>query len=237
MSDSPPDDVVADWDAELEARPTVQKVHDVILQADEPRRVAAIAEQAGVAPDTARKYLEYLVDAGIAVQHDDNPATYTRNDGYLEWRGVDRLRKEYTIDELETRLEDLSEEIAAFQQTYDAMQPGEVSPQEHGYEALDETMADLRRWAAAREEADRIVDALGRDHGLGATDTSFSDTISGIRQLNETLQQLSALSMANTTFTHGVDSSLSCFTNTTPFLFHSLSESKNETPGQQTRLD
>ncbi|WP_435158986.1 DUF7342 family protein [Haladaptatus sp. DFWS20] len=168
MSDSPRD-LASEWEAELESRTTVEKVYDVLLQLNDPLRVSEIADRAGVAPDTARKYLEILGEMGVAKKIGNEPVTYGRNDSYLEWRNIDRLQREYTIEELNNRLSELSDTISSFQETYEAETPGEVIPQEHGYEKLDETMDDLRQWNAACEEVDRLVEALG--HGTSGAQT------------------------------------------------------------------
>ena len=168
MSDSSRD-LASEWETELESRMTVEKVYDVLLQLNDPLRVAEIADWADVAPDTARKYLEFLGEMGVAKKIGDDPVTYGRNDSYLEWRNIDRLQREYTIEELNNRLSELSDTISSFQETYEAETPGEVVPQEHGYERLDETMDDLRQWNAACDEVDRLVEALG--HGTPSTRT------------------------------------------------------------------
>ncbi|SFL66931.1 FaeA-like protein, partial [Halogranum rubrum] len=96
MSDPSSIDFAAEWEAELDGRTTVEKIYDVALQLAEPLRVADIADRAGVAPDTARKYLGFLTETGVVKKASDDPATYRRNDDYLEWRQVDRLRTEHT---------------------------------------------------------------------------------------------------------------------------------------------
>ncbi|WP_435158341.1 DUF7342 family protein [Haladaptatus sp. DFWS20] len=168
MSDSPRD-IASEWETELESRTTVEKVYDVLLQLNDPLRVSEIADRAGVAPDTARKYLEFLREMGVAKKIGDDPVTYGRNDSYLEWRNIDRLQREYTIEELNNRLSELSDTISSFQETYEAESPGDVVPQEHGYEKLDQTMDDLRQWNAACEEVDTLVEALG--HGTPSAQT------------------------------------------------------------------
>ncbi|WP_435158893.1 DUF7342 family protein [Haladaptatus sp. DFWS20] len=167
-----PRDFASEWETELESRTTVEKVYDVLLQLNDPLRVSEIADRAGVAPDTARKYLEFLGEMGVAKKIGDDPVTYGRNDSYLEWRNIDRLQREYTIEELNDRLSELSDTISSFQETYEAETPGEVVPQEHGYEKLDETMDDLRQWNTACEEVDTLVEALG--HG---TPNAQSETV------------------------------------------------------------
>ncbi|SFL46337.1 hypothetical protein SAMN04487950_3874 [Halogranum rubrum] len=169
MSDPSSVDFAAEWEAELDGRTTVEKIYDVALQLAEPLRVADIADRAGVAPDTARKYLGFLTEIGIVKKASDDPATYRRNDDYLEWRRVDRLRTEHTVEELETRISELSEQIQVYQETYEAATPKAVAPQDAGYETLDETLADLRQWEAARSEVDQILTALGRDKHIADT--------------------------------------------------------------------
>jgi len=162
MSDSPTPNFASEWDAELENRMTVEKVLDVVLQLGDPERVSVIAERAGVAPDTARKYLQFLTETGIARMVSDDPAMYDRNDEYLMWRRIDRLRNEYSVEELEQRLSALGEQIATFEQTYQKQTPAAVDPTEYGYDALDKTVQELRHWGEALDEVENILDALGR---------------------------------------------------------------------------
>jgi predicted ArsR family transcriptional regulator len=170
MSNSPRD-LASEWETELKSRTTVEKVYDVLLQLNDPLRVSEIADRAGVAPDTARKYLEFLGEMGVAKKIGDDPVTYSRNDSYLEWRNIDRLQREYTIEELNNRLSELSDTISSFQETYEAETPGDVVPQEQGYEKLDKTMDDLRQWKAACEEVDVLVEALGHGRPDAHTET------------------------------------------------------------------
>lgn len=182
MSDSPRG-VASEWEAELASRTAVEKVSDMILQVDEPLRVAALADRADVASDTARKYLEFLDEIGVAKRVGDDPVTYCRNDSYVEWRTVDRLQRNYTVEALENRLSELSEQIASFEEIYETTAPSAVVPQERGYENIDETLDDLRQWEAARDEIDRIIEALGRGNSAPNASVDMSAVLRVVEQL------------------------------------------------------
>ncbi|EJN56925.1 hypothetical protein HSB1_47420 [Halogranum salarium B-1] len=161
---------MAEWEAELKRRTTVEKIYDVALQLREPLRVAAIANRAGVTRDTAREHLNFLTELGVVKNPSDEPATYERNDAYFEWRRIERLRTEYTVEELQERIRELTARIADYEATYDASTPAAVDAvavaEASDSRTFDDVYSDLRDWATAREERKLTKRArLQRDRG------------------------------------------------------------------------
>ncbi len=125
-----------------------QRIYGTLLQTREPTGVTAIAEQSGCDPKTARKYLEWFTDLGIATRHDGRPVTYERNDAYFEWRRVNGLATTNSLEELRSRIADLTERIDSYQQEYHADHPNEVDAL--GVDGdIDTVYADLSDWATA----------------------------------------------------------------------------------------
>jgi predicted transcriptional regulator len=136
-----------------------QRVYGTILQTREPTTVSAIAKQADCDPKTARKYLGWFVDLGIVTRHDGHPATYERNDAYFEWRRINQLADEHSIEALQGRVRKLTARIAAYEETYDAATPAAVdavdATEANDERTIDDVYSDLGDWATAREERTR----------------------------------------------------------------------------------
>nr|WP_233340520.1 ArsR family transcriptional regulator [Haloprofundus sp. MHR1] len=170
MSEPPSIDFVAEWEAELERRTTVEKIYDVALQLREPLRVADIADRAGITPDTAREHLNFLTELGVVKNPSDDPATYERNDAYFEWRRIDQLWTEHSVEELQERIRELTARIADYEAAYDASTPAAVDAatvaEASGDRTIDDVYSDLRDWVTAQEERKLTKRArLQRCHG------------------------------------------------------------------------
>jgi predicted transcriptional regulator len=150
-ADGPPpfDDPFDDADVE-------RRVYGTILQTRSPTGAREIAERADCDPKTARKYLEWFADLGIVTRHEGRPATYERNDAYFEWRRIDRLAAEHSVEELQRRVSELSETIRTYEEAYDAEAPDRVNALDVAAstdeKSIDEVYGDLGDWATARRE-------------------------------------------------------------------------------------
>lgn len=149
-------DLAEGFTEELAAAPADERVYRVALQLYEPTRVAAVAERADCAPDTARRHLARLADIGVLDRSTEGPATYRRNDSYFEWRARDRL-DQLSVDQLRERLAGLTEREQAFREQYAATAPDEVDALEHGgYDDVEEVWLDLSEWATVRRRIERL---------------------------------------------------------------------------------
>ncbi|KTG11034.1 sugar-specific transcriptional regulator TrmB [Haloprofundus marisrubri] len=136
-----------------------QRIYGTILQTREPTAASAIAKQVDCDPKTARKYLSWFADLGIVTPHDGHPTTYERNNAYFEWRRINRLAAEYSIEELQQRVQELTTRIEEYEDTYDAAMPAAVdavaTAEASDNRTIDDIYSDLGDWATAREERTR----------------------------------------------------------------------------------
>ena len=141
---------------------------DAVLGLDSPATVSKVAELAGHGVDAAREYLEWFERMGIVIQVTESPATYERNQEYLNWRRVQRLRKEYASEELLDLLETESERAKKLEQEFDATSPDEVSITHHA-EATDQSIEAvwerLSTWRTARRRVALLERALATESG------------------------------------------------------------------------
>jgi predicted transcriptional regulator len=97
-----------------------QRVYGTILQTREPTTASAIADSVDCDPKTARKYLGWFETLGIVTRHDGHPATYERNDAYFEWRRINQLAANHSVEDLQDRVRELTTRISEYEATYDA---------------------------------------------------------------------------------------------------------------------
>jgi hypothetical protein len=78
--------------------------------------------------------------------HDGRPVRYERNDAYFQWRRIDRIREDYSEQEVVGALSDAIDHIDDYREQSDADDPDDVSlvdasrdmPTEDAREALSE---------------------------------------------------------------------------------------------------
>ena len=136
-----------------------QRIYGTILQTREPMTASAIADSAACDPKTARKYLGWFDDLGIVTRHEGHPATYERNDAYFEWRRINQLAADHSVEELQERVRELTTRITEYEEAYDATTPAAVDAitvaEASDRRTIDDVYSDLADWATAREERDR----------------------------------------------------------------------------------
>ena len=131
---------------------TKQRVYGAILQAREPTTAAEIATRADCSEESARTHLAFYAELGIVIQHEGRPVRYERNDEYFEWRRVNELARENTLEELQTRVSELTDRIEEYRTEYDADSPAMVDVLEFDASRVDDVYTDLGDWATAIEE-------------------------------------------------------------------------------------
>ena len=152
MSDDARRDGPPPFDRPFEGTDTKQRVYGAVLHAREPMTAAEIAERADCSEESARTHLSFYADLGIVIHHDGRPARYERNDDYFEWRRMNELANDHTVDELQARVSELTDQIEAYREEYDADSPANVDVLEFDAERVDDVYADLGDWATAMEE-------------------------------------------------------------------------------------
>lgn len=146
-----------------------QRIYGTVLQTREPTTASTIADRVDCDPKTARKYLNWFADLGIVTRHDGHPATYERNNAYFEWRRINRLAAEYTVEELQERVRELTSRIVEYENTYDATTPAGVDAiavaETSDERTIDEVYSDLADWETARRDRERYERARQQSAG------------------------------------------------------------------------
>lgn len=136
-----------------------QRIYGTILQTRKPTTASAIADQVDCDPKTARKYLRWFADLGIVTRSDVEPVTYERNDAYFEWRRINQLAADYSLDALQQRVRDLTTRIERYEDAYGAASPAAVDAvvvaAADDDRSLDTVYSDLGDWATALDERER----------------------------------------------------------------------------------
>jgi len=140
------------FDRPFEGEDTKQRVYGAVLHAREPMTATEIAEQADCSAESARTHLSFYTDLGIVIQHEGRPARYERNDDYFEWRRVNELARENSVEELQTRVSELTGQIENYRDRYGSDSPAEVDVLEFDSARIDDVYVELGDWATAIEE-------------------------------------------------------------------------------------
>jgi DNA-binding transcriptional regulator GbsR (MarR family) len=165
--DSPPP-----FDRPFDGEDTKQRVYGAVLHARDPMTAAELAERAECSTESARTYLAFYADLGIVIKHEGRPVRYERNDDYFEWRRVNELARENTVDELQTRVSELTDRIEDYRTEYGGDSPAEIDVLEFDPERIDDVFVELGQWATAIEE--RALHERARRKAAGSTAPSHS---------------------------------------------------------------
>ncbi|AGB37113.1 DUF7342 family protein [Natronococcus occultus] len=160
------------FDRPFETEDTKQRVYGAVLHAREPMTATEIAKRADCSAESARTHLSFYADLGIIIRHEGRPVRYERNDDYFEWRRVNELAQENTVDELQARVSELTDRIAEYRDDYGVDSPSEVNVLEFDAEGVDEVYTELGDWATVIEE--RRLHERARRKVAGSTASSHS---------------------------------------------------------------
>jgi DNA-binding transcriptional ArsR family regulator len=127
---------------------TFGRVYDVVLGVTSPTAYTEIAELADCSPNAAKKHLDRLAEMGIVrADSESRPATYERNEGYLEWQEASRIATERSVDEIIDRVEALEAQRADYEAQFGTTDPTAVDVFDHDdHETIHERMADVGEW-------------------------------------------------------------------------------------------
>ncbi|WP_336327958.1 DUF7342 family protein [Halovenus sp. HT40] len=159
----PPDFELSPADELVRGERTRDDFFDAVLTLDSPQTASEVADRAGHGVDAAREYLEWFERMGIVTQVGESPATYRRNQEYLDWRRVQRLREEYTDDELVEMLERAAEQDEEFAETFGVDSPDALSITEYASETSQSVAAvweDVTAWQTTRRRIALLERAL-----------------------------------------------------------------------------
>nr|WP_233255312.1 hypothetical protein [Haloplanus rallus] len=102
---------------------------------------------------------------GIIDKRGTRPVEYRRNESYFQWKRVERLADEHTYAELRERLDQLLEEDADLQRSFDVPTPDsvEVARIENGeHAAVHDRLESLSRWRTVRRDIELLQQAVSR---------------------------------------------------------------------------
>lgn len=144
---------------------TRERLLDVVVQLRDPETVSTIAQQANCDTETARDYLEWFAEMGMVREHPGRPVRYERNESYFRWRRIERIRQEYSEEEIVTALAETVTAIEEFREQFDVKTPDAVSLRDLDRETgVEETWEALSEWQTLERRAD-LLDAACRDGG------------------------------------------------------------------------
>jgi predicted ArsR family transcriptional regulator len=125
---SPPAlDALESPDSLFKGGSTRERLLDVVVGLHTPTKVSTIAERADCDTETARDYLEWFDKMGMVHRYDGRPIRYERNDAYFQWRRIDRIREDYSEQEIVDALSETLEQIEDYRAQFDTTHPDEVS--------------------------------------------------------------------------------------------------------------
>lgn len=119
-----PDESRPDWTESASAR---ERVRSVALTLGEPRTANWVATEADVAHETAKKYLDQLVEDGKLISEASGEQTVYRPDRiglYLD--EIHELYGEHSPQELADHLAEMTEQIDSWRQEYGVGTPNEL---------------------------------------------------------------------------------------------------------------
>jgi hypothetical protein len=97
---------------------------------------------------------------------------YERNNDYFEWRRVNELARENSVEELQTQVSKLTDRIGAYEDKYGVDSPAEVDVLAFDPERIDDVYVELGQWATVIEE--RVLHERARRKVAGSTAPSHS---------------------------------------------------------------
>jgi hypothetical protein len=162
---SPPDlDDLESPDVLLTGGSIRERLLDVVTGLRTPTKVSNVAALADCDTETARDYLEWFDEIGLVHRHDGRPVRYERNDAYFQWRRIDRIREDYSKQEIVKALSDAIERIEAYREQFDADDPDAVSLVEASQNmATEDAWEALSEWETLERTAS-LLDAARRDY-------------------------------------------------------------------------
>lgn len=160
----PSEDVVTSirdsWEADNDA---FGRVYEAVLGISEFTRHHEIAEVARCAPNTAKKHLKRLRQMGIVeFRHTGGALMFRRNDAYLEWREVNQIAEDHSIQDLVERVRELEAKEAELKEEFGVEGPDAASvyrsdsdqPTHEMMQAIgtwNSIQRDIRLYEAARQ--------------------------------------------------------------------------------------
>ena len=133
--------VAEEWKAETTP---FERVREVLLSTTNPQYAKELAERAHVSEPTARKHLQILAETGIAqTESTGRGEQYKRSRQTVAMQRISELHTQLSREELANGIQDLREQVQAYQDEYSATTPDDL--------ALQIESAETNEWAAVSE--------------------------------------------------------------------------------------
>lgn len=132
-----------------------ERVYSLLVETTEGVTAPAVADRLSCSKDTARKYLDWFAELGIAIKHDGRPVQYERNAEYFEWRYVNELANTHSLDDLRENVVEIQERIESFRDRYDATDPASIDVLEAADRldvAIEDAWDDVSTWVSLEDE-------------------------------------------------------------------------------------
>ena len=141
---------------------TFGRVYDAVLGLTSPTAYTDVADLADCSPNAAKKHLDRLAEMGVArANRESRPATYERNEGYLEWQDASRIAADLSVEEIIDRVAELEARRSEYESRFDADDPSAVSVFDAAdHETVHERMEAVSDWR--RTIRDRRLYELAR---------------------------------------------------------------------------
>lgn len=132
----------------LEGQDTFGRVYDVVLGLTSPTAYTEIATLADCSPNAAKKHLDRLTEMGIGrANRESRPATYERNDGYLEWQDASQIATDLSVEDIIDRVERLEKRRSEYEEKFETSDPDTVAVFETGdHETIHHRMNAVSEW-------------------------------------------------------------------------------------------
>ncbi|RQG94811.1 DUF7342 family protein [Natrarchaeobius chitinivorans] len=127
---------------------TFGRIYDVVLGITSPTEYTEIADLADCSPNAAKKHLDRLAEMGIVrADQDRRPATYERNEGYLEWQDASRIATDLPVEKIISRIEDLEAQRTEYEARFETTDPTAVNVFDYDdHETIHERMTAVSEW-------------------------------------------------------------------------------------------
>lgn len=141
-----------------------ERIYSLLVETTEGVTASAVADRLSCSTDTARKYLNWFAELGIAIKHEGRPVQYERNTEYFEWRYVNELANTHSLDDLRENVIEIQGRLESFRDRYDATDPASIDVLE-ATDRLDmeieDAWDDLSMWVSLEDEL-RLQDRARR---------------------------------------------------------------------------
>lgn len=124
-----------------------EQLYDLLDRTRTPLTGAEFAARLDRDREAVEDVLESFVELGLLTERAGSPPTYVRNDAQFSRDAAATLAQERSLEDLESRMDELVDRVWRYQRRYDAETPLEVD-----VASANVTEADLADWEAARAE-------------------------------------------------------------------------------------